>query len=404
MSTTPPPPPPPGDDPFAPALGNGNGNGSDDDAPGLVDSGTTAVAASKGRVFLILGGFGALVLFLLFNIFSGGDSKEAPPEETEPRPIVQVPIEPPVLPEPVEPVLPPVIQAPTIPEPTDLPILEPEDDSALKEQLLKRQRSPMLVSDESGGLFGGGSAPASSATQGAGGNDPNSRFAAQVAASEVQKSVATRIGDLRRVIAQGRLIQATLESVINTDLPAPIRAVVSRDVYGEAGTVPLIPAGSRLIGSYNTELTGGQTRVFVVWTRVIRPDGIDVKIDSPLVDQIGQAGIGGMVDTKFQFIFSRAVMASVVSIAFALASDEINPESSNTSTTTSVTGTTQDGNAGALATVNALNRLGSLTEGFLTKFLDIGPTILVDQGTPVNVFVNRDLIFPAELVGVRIIQ
>jgi type IV secretion system protein VirB10 len=368
----------------------------------MIDTGATAVAANKGRVMVILGGFAVLILFLLYNIFDSGGDKNEDPEPSEPRPIVQVPIEPPVLPEPEIPLPPPVIQAPTVPEPTSLPILTPEDDSALKEQLLKRQRSPMLVSDEAGaGLLGGGT---STAPAGVAGNDPNSKFAAQVAASEVEKSVATRIGDLRRVIAQGRMIQATLESVINTDLPAPIRAVVSRDVYGEAGTIPLIPAGSRLIGSYNTDLTGGQTRVFVVWTRVIRPDGIDVKIDSPLVDQIGQAGIGGMVDTKFQFIFSRAVMASVVSIAFALGSDEINPQDSNTSTTTSSTGTTQDGSAASLATVNALNRLGSLTEGFLTQFLDIGPTILVDQGTPVNVFVNRDLIFPAELVGVQFIQ
>jgi type IV secretion system protein VirB10 len=367
----------------------------------MIDTGATAVAANKGRVMVILGGFAVLILFLLYNIFDSGGDKNEDPEPSEPRPIVQVPIEPPVLPEPEIPLPPPVIQTPTIPEPTNIPILTPEDDSALKQQLLQRQRSPMLVSDESGGLLGGG---ASTAPAGVAGNDPNSKFAAQVAASEVEKSVATRIGDLRRVIAQGRMIQATLESVINTDLPAPIRAVVSRDVYGEAGTIPLIPAGSRLIGSYNTDLTGGQTRVFVVWTRVIRPDGIDVKIDSPLVDQIGQAGIGGMVDTKFQFIFSRAVMASVVSIAFALASDEINPQDSNTSTTTSSTGTTQDGSAASLATVNALNRLGSLTEGFLSQFLDIGPTILVDQGTPVNVFVNRDLIFPAELVGVQFIQ
>lgn len=398
-TTVPPPPPPPSDnDPFAFAPGNGNG-GEDYTSPGLVDPGATAVAANRGRMLLILSLMGTVILALLYMIFYWGpDDEDA--REKEPRPIVQVPVEPPVLPEPQEPVLPPLAPPQNIPEPTNLPVLTPEDDSALKDQLLKRQRSGLMVSDANEGLFGAG---AGSVSEEVPGDDPNSRFAAQVASSKVQKSVATRIGDLRRVIAQGRLIPANLESVINTSLPAPIRALVSRDVYGEAGTIPLIPAGSRLIGSYNTDITGGQTRVFVVWTRVIRPDGIDVKIDSPLVDQIGQAGIGGSVDTKFQAIFSRAIMASVVSIGIALASDQINPESSSTSTTTSVTGTTQDGNAGTLATVNALNRLGSITQRFLEKFLDVRPTILVDQGTPVNVFVNRDLIFPAELVGVQII-
>ncbi|MCE3005374.1 MAG: TrbI/VirB10 family protein [Rickettsiales bacterium] len=389
----------PPDDPFAAPPGNGNG----EDASGPLDTGAPNVAASKNRVMLVLGGLGVLVLFLLYNLFFRGETSPPPPEELEVRPIVQSPIEPPPLPieEPPLPEPPALVSAPPIPEPTNLPIINQEDDSALKEQLKARQRSEMVViNNDGGGLLGGGTTTRPANADG----DPNSQFSARVANSEAEKSVATRIGDLRRIIAQGRLISATMESVVNTDLPAPIRAIVSRDVYGEAGTIPLIPAGSRLIGSYNTELTGGQTRVFIVWTRVLRPDGIDVKIDSPLVDQIGQAGIGGIVDNKFQFIFSRAVMASVVSIAFALGSDEINPNDSGTSTTTSTTGTTQDGNAASLATVNALNRLGALTESFLQRFLDIGPTIIVDQGTPVNVFVNRDLIFPAELVGTQFIQ
>jgi type IV secretion system protein VirB10 len=189
---------------------------------------------------------------------------------------------------------------------------------------------------------------------------------------------------------------------LNTELPAPIRAIVSRDTYGEAGTEVLIPKGSRLIGTYNTQIASGQSRVFVVWTRVIRPDGVDVMINSPLVDQIGQSGIGGQVDTKFQQTFSRAVMASVISIAFAIGSDEISGGS--TTTTSSSTGTSTTGDAATTATINALNRLGGTTDSFLQRFIGVQPSILVDQGTPVNVFVNRDLIFPSDLAGTRVIQ
>ncbi len=126
-------------------------------------------------------------------------------------------------------------------------------------------------------------------------------------------------------------------------------------------------------------------------------------INSPLVDQIGQAGIGGQVDTKFQQIFSRAVMASVISIAFASVSDAVNGEGAS-STTNSTFGTTQSGDGATTATINALNRLGSTTDSFLQRFINVRPTILVDQGTPVNVFINRDLIFPADLAGTRVIQ
>jgi type IV secretion system protein VirB10 len=232
-------------------------------------------------------------------------------------------------------------------------------------------------------------------------SDPNSAFEASVIenSTEAEKVEATRIANLQRTIAQGRIIHATLESALNTDLPAPVRAIVSRDTYAEAGHEVLIPKGSRLIGVYNTDISGGQSRVFLVWTRVIRPDGVDVMLGSPLVDQIGQAGIGGQVDSKFQSIFSRALLSSIVAISLAIGSDEVNRkmggESSTTTTDSSLGGSQTSGNAASTATVDALDRLGETSDSFLDKFLELRPTILVDQGTPVNVFVNRDLIFPA---------
>ncbi|MBN8544174.1 MAG: TrbI/VirB10 family protein [Alphaproteobacteria bacterium] len=392
----PPPPPPPMDDPF---TSNAEPEG------GGLDTGAPSVAASKGKTMMVMGALALVAVYLLYSIFFGGGGEEAPVVEDEkPRPIAQQEFEPPPLPE-EPPVLapPPIIEAPPVPQPTVLPAIEPEEDNALKAQMQARQRSNMMVVDGGNSAFGGtNDAPSQEAPIG---DDPNSAFAAAaINNSKADQSIATRIGDLRRVIAQGRMIQATLETAINTDLPAPIRAVVSRDVYGEAGTKPLIPVGSRLIGQYNTSVTGGQSRVFVIWTRAIRPDGIDVQLGSQGVDQIGQAGIAGQVDTKFQAIFSRAVMSSVVSIALALASDEISPGDGESSTTSSTFGTTQSGDAASTATVNALNRLGSVTETFMQGFLDLGPTILVDQGTQLNVFVNRDLIFPAELVGSQIIN
>jgi type IV secretion system protein VirB10 len=260
----------------------------------------------------------------------------------------------------------------------------------------------MLISNGGGigeGLLGGetSSEPAS--------DDPNLAFGAAVAQANTKapRVSATHIGNLHRTIAQGRIIQAVTESAINTELPAPIRAIVSRDVFAEAGTTPLIPKGSRLIGQYNTDLLGGQSRVYLVWTRVIRPDGVDVLINSPLVDRIGQAGIGGQVDSKFQQIFSRAVLASVVTISLALASDEVTGGGQTSTTNSAIGGTTQSGDGATTATVNALNRLGSTTDSFLQRYMNLRPSILVDQGTPVNVFVNRDLVFPAEFNGVRVV-
>ena len=399
MSTTPPPPPPP-NDPFPPMDNDPFGNGDSGDQE--MSQGAPAVAAKPGRAMLVMAVLGAVLLFLLYNIFFSGSSEKV--QKIPERTVSPTAIVPPPLPaDPIPVVAPPVFTPVTIPDVPRVELIKPQEDGSAQKERLARMKSSMVISGGGGGLggiLGGGggeTAPTSS--------DPNSQFEANIirANTKAARVEATRIGDLRRTIAQGRIIQATTESALNTELPAPIRAIVSRDTYGEAGTEPLIPKGSRLIGTYNTTISGGQSRVYVVWTRVIRPDGVDVMLNSPLVDQIGQAGIGGQVDTKFQQIFSRAVMASVVSISLAMGSDAITG-GGNTGTTTSTFGTTQSGDGATTATVNALNRLGGTTDSFLQRFINVSPTILVDQGTPVNVFVNRDLVFPAGVSGTRIVN
>jgi type IV secretion system protein VirB10 len=393
MVDVPPPPPPPenpfdiGSDPFTMPENNG----------GSLGQATPNVAARPGRALVVLGIVITIILFLLYNVFYNKKKVDiTKPKEISIAPAAPEP--PPPLPAAQPPVAaPPSILPPTIPEPTKVQILKPEDDSAAKAQAQARLHSKMMLADGSNDGLG-----SEKAKEPGDPTDPNSIFAANASAEKVKRVKAGRIGSLNRVIAQGRIIQATMESALNTDLPAPIRAIVSRDTFGEAGTIPLIPKGSRLIGTYNTDLSSGQSRVFVVWTRVIRPDGVDVMLGSPLVDSIGQAGIGGQVDSKFQQIFSRSVLSSVVGIAFAIGSDKISGGSTTTSNNASGSSTT--GDAATTATVNALNRLGSVTDSFVQKFLDVKPTILVDQGTPVNVFVNRDILFPSDTAGTRVIN
>ncbi len=354
---------------------------------------TPSVASRASKAYVVLGLVAAAVLFLLYNIFFSGDSKK---ETKGPKEITVAPkgTEPPPLPmfEPTTAPLPPTdILAPSLPEPIDItPAVDPRADAAEKERLRARMRSNIMIKDGANSL----TSPFSETEDPQAMLDANARFARDAAATQVETVAATRMkGQLFRTIGQGRIIQATMESALNTDLSAPIRAIVSRDTYGEAGNIPLIPKGSRLIGSYNTTITSGQARVLVIWTRVIRPDGVDVMLGSPLVDGIGRAGVGGQIDSKFQEIFSRALLASVMNIAVAIGSDEIT--GGTTTTTTSTDGGSQTtGDAATTATTDALDRLGAVTEGFIARFINVAPTIMVDQGTIVNVFVNKDIVFP----------
>ncbi len=431
--TVPPPPEPPEDsdnsaasaDPFGISPSSeGMGSGSADvfDDPGL-DQGKPEVAASKSRILAVMGSLGVLVLFLLYNIFSTPEAEvpegpkkievaEAPPE----APLTPPPALPdvgPTAPAPVAPppdLVPPPVPAPVVPTPMQdtLPIVDPAKENAAAAQLAERQRSSIFASGGSGGGLLG-STPSTPTTQQNNffGSDPNASFANAATATEAKKSVASRIPNLRQTIAQGRIIQATLETAISTDLPAQIRAIVARDVYGEAGTAVLIPKGSRLIGAYNTSILPGQNRVFIVWQRLIRPDGIDIMVNSSGVDNLGFAGLDGFLDTKFREVFSRAVLASVISIGLAIGADSAGV--GQTSQTSSIFGQgqsaqTQQGDAAALATNQALQNLGNVSQQFLTNFVNVRPTILVDQGTPVNVMLNRDLVFPSEVAGGSVIH
>jgi len=226
--------------------------------------------------------------------------------------------------------------------------------------------------------------------------DPNRAFANDaLAASKAEKEMATRVNNLGLTIAQGKIIDAVLETAINTDLPGTLRAIVSRDVYAESGRDVMIPKGTRLIGTYNTGVARGQARVMIVWTRLIRPDGIDLQIGSPGIDPLGRAGIQGIADNKYSEIFSAAILTSVLDVGIAVAVDALSNQSSTT--TTNANGTTSIGSAAGPAGGAAVSTLGSVGKDVVNSMLDLRPTITIDQGTKMDVFVNKDLSFPSAI-------
>jgi len=201
------------------------------------------------------------------------------------------------------------------------------------------------------------------------------RFAAGVTRGLGDTARATMMRDLGRTVPQGSVIPATLETAINSDLPGAVRAVVSRDVRSFDGSRVLIPRGSRLVGQYKSAAAVGQTRAFVVWSRIITPNGVTIDVGSPATDQLGRGGLEGEVDTHFIRRFGSSILLTVISAGGqALA----NSASSGDSTTLVLGGTGQGSNPAAIA---------------LQKQIDMPDTIKVAQGAPVQVSVARDLDF-----------
>jgi type IV secretion system protein VirB10 len=203
----------------------------------------------------------------------------------------------------------------------------------------------------------------------AGGGQQAETSPADLSTSDVELVDAGYVVDRSYKLLQGKIIPAILETAINSDLPGMLRASVSESVYSEDGNVLLIPKGSRLIGEYRSGLKRGQSRVFVIWSRMVRPDGIDIKMDSPGTDTLGRAGLGGFVDTHFIERFGSSALLSLIG-SFA------QQESQN------------DNQREAVA--DSFNKSAEIA---LEDSINIAPTIHINQGERINVFVAKDLNF-----------
>jgi type IV secretion system protein VirB10 len=194
---------------------------------------------------------------------------------------------------------------------------------------------------------------------------------AHATAGETGAVHATKLADPGFTVVQGTLIPAVLETAIDTDIPGNVRAVVSQDVRSFDGSRVLIPRSSRLIGEYKAATQAGQRRAFLMWTRLIRPDGVSIALASPAADFSGQAGIGGQVNSHFFSRFGSAILMSILGGASSLA--------------TAGAGTVIVSGAGQSAASAAIQSSGNR-----------GPTIKVRQGEPIRVFTARDLVFSDE--------
>lgn len=170
-------------------------------------------------------------------------------------------------------------------------------------------------------------------------------------------------------VTQGTLIPAILETAIDTNVPGYVRAVVSQDVRSFDGTKILVPRSSRLIGQYQSGLQNGQKRAYVIWTRLIRPDGASVNLASPAIGFDGTTGLAGKVTgNSFFKRFGSAMLLSVVGGVGSLASGgAAGLLIGGASSSAAATAAQQDGQR--------------------------GPTVRVRQGEPIRIFTARDLDF-----------
>ncbi len=245
-----------------------------------------------------------------------------------------------------------------------------EEERARRAAIEEAQvKSRGLVIDGAGGTVPGGASADGRRLSG------NEGFLASAAADSPETAQATQLADPSRMIVQGSILEGVLETAITTDLPGAIRAVLSEDVLSYDGSAVLLPKGTRLIGTYSSDVRIAQHRALVAWNRAITPDGTSVALGGVGADPLGQSGQTGNVNTHFWERFGSAALISMVGVAPQVI----------------VGANTSDETAEA---INDLGRdLSTATSGALDAYLRIPPTISVAQGDRLTIFVNRDLVF-----------
>jgi type IV secretion system protein VirB10 len=256
--------------------------------------------------------------------------------------------------------------APTGPTAEELRLQELERRrQAELEELQARIASPIIAF---GGTGGGNNETAAQQRR----LDGDSDFVRN-GAEPAEVTQAQLIVNPSNTVVQGTMIQAVLETAIDSSLAGQVRAMVSEDVHAYDGSRILIPRGSRLIGRYQSGLDIAQKRVTIAWDRIVLPSNQTVEISAFGGDELGRSGTTGFVDSRFGTRFGSAALISLIGALPAVAAQNTEDEI----TSDVLEGIGED--------------LQDSAQSVIGEYLSVSPVIYVDQGARVTVMVDRDL-------------
>jgi type IV secretion system protein TrbI len=178
------------------------------------------------------------------------------------------------------------------------------------------------------------------------------------------------------VVQAGAVIAAALITGLRSDLPGQVTAQVTEHVYdGPTGRTLLIPQGSRLIGQYDAQVSFGQSRALLVWTRLIMPNGRSIVLErQPGADASGFAGLEDGVDNHWGEMFRAAAISTLLAVGAeaGLGEDE-----------SDLIRAIRRGSS------DSISQAGRQIVG---RSLNIQPTLTVRPGSPVRMILTRDLV------------
>ena len=267
-------------------------------------------------------------------------------------------------PEPLEPATPATDEAPASPAPPPL-------DAALLSQALKGVPTPSLPAAEAST-----NAPseAHNANPAAASRPTSQAHEPAAAPSHPSSAAAGRT----YILFEGTVLESVLLTRLDGQFTGPVECLLTNDVFSHDRQHLLIPAGSKILGEAKKVEAFGQTRLAVLFHRLLMPDGFSVSLDQfKGLNQTGDAGLGDQVNNHYFRIFG-------VSMAIG-----------------SLGALAEGGTAGPLAASGTevmrqgfAHSTAQSSAEILSKFLNILPTVRIREGQRVKVYLSADLTLP----------
>jgi type IV secretion system protein VirB10 len=357
-----------GSDRNDPLAGNPYSNQYRQDAGPDLDANAPTLRSSdlrrmNRRALFYLVAIVVLLLAVAFWLIKGPSSKAPAPKQAETITVPTAPVAPRVLPQlPATPLVQPIpLTKSTTPQPT-----KQQGPSLLERRLAEEQSNT------------GSEAPAAPAAS------PSKSPTDELGQMEDAKTSAEPLSNPDTILVRGTFIRCVLQTRIISDFAGFASCVVTEPVYSFTGKHLLLPKGSKVLGKYRSAPIIGN-RLFVVWDRIITPNGIDVNMSSPGVDDLGSSGDPGYLDSHWGSRITAALLISMLSDGFSYEAAEHGPKT-----------TALAGNGVAVESPfqsNTAQALQTLSQQAVQKAAQRPATVTINQGTLIDVYVSKDVDF-----------
>lgn len=203
-------------------------------------------------------------------------------------------------------------------------------------------------------------------------------------ASIAQANAVRYMHNRDKLLLQGTYLRCVLETKIVSEVKGFTSCIITEPVYSASGKYLLLPKGSKVMGQYGSSNPTGP-RMEVIWNRIITPEGIDVTLESPGVDNLGAAGHVGKFKSHWGSRLASALLISLISDTFKYAASEYGPQGQTVTTSSSTTTNpyeSETANALKQQAINQLERNNARPN-----------TVTINQGTLINIYTAQDIDF-----------